>query len=89
MNLYPAIDLKDNKCVRLTKGRDDTSEVFNENPLEQAKFFQDNGLVFVGMDVIGGYCTEINITSPTGLVHIKNLGGEDLSSNIITAAVAP
>ena len=43
MNIFPAIDLKDNKCVRLTKGKDDTSEVFNENPIEQAKFFQDQG----------------------------------------------
>ena len=43
MNIFPAIDLKDNKCVRLTKGKDDTSEVFNENPIEQAKFFEDQG----------------------------------------------
>ena len=28
MKIFPAIDLKDNKCVRLTKGKDDTSEVF-------------------------------------------------------------
>ena len=43
MKIFPAIDLKDNKCVRLTKGRDDTSEVFNENPVDQAKYFEDQG----------------------------------------------
>ena len=43
MKIFPAIDLKDNKCVRLTKGKDDTSEVFNANPINQAKFFEDQG----------------------------------------------
>ena len=43
MKIFPAIDLKDNKCVRLTKGKDNTSEVFNENPIDQAKFFEDQG----------------------------------------------
>ena len=43
MKIFPAIDLKDNKCVRLTKGKNDTSEVFNENPVAQAKFFEDQG----------------------------------------------
>lgn len=43
MKIFPAIDLKDNKCVRLTKGKDDTSEVFNPNPIDQAKYFEDQG----------------------------------------------
>ena len=43
MKIFPAIDLKDNKCVRLTKGKEDTSEVFSENPIDQAKFFEDLG----------------------------------------------
>ena len=33
------------------------------------------GLIFVGIDVIGGLLTEINVTSPTGIRAIKNLGG--------------
>jgi phosphoribosylformimino-5-aminoimidazole carboxamide ribotide isomerase len=40
---FPAIDLKDNKCVRLTKGEDETSQVFNSNPTDQAKYFEDQG----------------------------------------------
>jgi len=36
------------------------------------------GLIFVGIDVIGGYLTEINVTSPTGLQEIARLGGPRL-----------
>ena len=43
MKIFPAIDLKDNKCVRLTMGEDGTSFVFNPNPIEQAKYFEDQG----------------------------------------------
>jgi glutathione synthase len=35
------------------------------------------GLIFVGIDVIGGMMTEINVTSPTGARALKNLGGID------------
>ena len=37
------------------------------------------GLIFVGIDVIDGHLTEINVTSPTGLRAIKRLGGPDLA----------
>jgi glutathione synthase/RimK-type ligase-like ATP-grasp enzyme len=40
------------------------------------------GLLFVGIDVIDGYLTEINVTSPTGIRAIKNLGGPDLAALI-------
>ena len=43
MKIFPAIDLKENKCVRLSKGEDNTSVVFNENPVEQAMYFEDQG----------------------------------------------
>ena len=43
MKIFPAIDLKENKCVRLSKGEDSTSVVFNENPVDQAKYFEDQG----------------------------------------------
>ena len=35
------------------------------------------GLLFVGIDVIGGYLTEINVTSPTGAQQLKRFGGAD------------
>ena len=43
MKLIPAIDLKNNKCVRLSKGKEETSIIYNENPIKQAKFFEREG----------------------------------------------
>ena len=40
------------------------------------------GLLFVGIDVIGGYLTEINVTSPTGLRAIVKTGGPDIAVSI-------
>jgi glutathione synthase len=37
------------------------------------------GLIFVGIDVIAGWLTEINVTSPTGIRAIKRLGGPDVA----------
>ena len=39
-------------------------------------------LIFVGIDVIGGYLTEINVTSPTGIREIKRFGGPDIAALI-------
>ena len=44
IELIPAIDLIDGKCVRLTKGDYDTKKVYNEDPLEVAKMFEDYGI---------------------------------------------
>ena len=46
------------------------------------------GLLFTGIDVIDGYLTEINVTSPTGLRAIKRLGGPDLAAAIWDAIEA-
>ena len=43
---------------------------------------RERGLLFVGIDVIGGWLTEINVTSPTGIRAIKNLGGPDVAALI-------
>ena len=43
MKLIPAIDLKDNKCIRLTKGKEQSAIIYNDNPIEQAKFFENQG----------------------------------------------
>ncbi|GIT37737.1 MAG: hypothetical protein Ct9H300mP6_16050 [Gammaproteobacteria bacterium] len=40
----------------------------------------EHGIYFAGIDVIGDYLTEINITSPTGMREIKRNSGEDVSS---------
>ncbi len=38
------------------------------------------GFIFVGIDVIGDYMTEINVTSPTGIREVKNFSGTDIAS---------
>ena len=47
MRIIPAIDIIDGKCVRLTKGDYNTKKVYNENPLEIAKAFEDSGIQFL------------------------------------------
>ncbi|MBU3888972.1 glutathione synthase [Methylosinus sporium] len=46
------------------------------------------GLLFVGIDVIDGNLTEINVTSPTGLRALSRLGGPDLAAPIFDAIEA-
>jgi glutathione synthase len=40
------------------------------------------GLIFTGIDVIGGYLTEINVTSPTGIRQVTQFGGPDIAAVI-------
>jgi glutathione synthase len=48
----------------------------------------ERGLVFVGIDVIGDYLTEINVTSPTGIQEINRLSGTKIESDIWDAIEA-
>jgi glutathione synthase len=43
---------------------------------------RERGLIFVGIDVIDGWLTEINVTSPTGIRAVQNLGGPDVAAKI-------
>ena len=43
---------------------------------------RERDLLFVGIDVIDGYLTEINVTSPTGIRAVKNFGGPDVAAMI-------
>jgi glutathione synthase len=43
---------------------------------------RERGLLFVGIDVIDGFLTEINVTSPTGIRAIKSLGGPDVAAMV-------
>jgi glutathione synthase len=42
-----------------------------------------DGLVFVGLDIIGDYLTEVNVTSPTGIQEINALDGVHLESRVL------
>src|SRR3954463_15462514 len=43
---------------------------------------RERGLLLVGIDVIGDYLTEINVTSPTGIRAVRNVGGPDVAAKI-------
>ena len=54
MRLIPAIDIIEGKCVRLSKGDYSTKKVYNENPLEVAKTFEDHGINYVHLVDLDG-----------------------------------
>ncbi|MBN8544110.1 MAG: glutathione synthase [Alphaproteobacteria bacterium] len=45
-------------------------------------YLKEHGLLLVGLDVIGDYLTEINVTSPTGLRAVEKLYGENLAAKV-------
>jgi len=75
MRVIPAIDIIEGKCVRLTKGDYDTKKIYNENPLEVAKRFEDAGIEYLHVvDLDGAKASQIinyktleNIASKTNL----------------------
>jgi glutathione synthase len=42
-----------------------------------------DGLVFVGLDFIGGKLTEVNVTSPTGIQELSRHAGRDVAERVI------
>ena len=54
MRIIPAIDIIDGKCVRLTKGDYEQKKIYNENPLEVAKAFEDAGLQYLHLVDLDG-----------------------------------
>ena len=47
MKIFPAIDLKNGKCVRLTKGDFKSEKIYNENPVDQAEIFSNAGFKYL------------------------------------------
>lgn len=47
MILFPAIDIKDNKCVRLTQGKFDNVDVYSNDPVEMAKKWESLGAEYL------------------------------------------
>ncbi|MEI6985384.1 MAG: glutathione synthase [Rhodospirillaceae bacterium] len=55
---------------------------------EIGPYLRDHGLLFCGIDVIGDYLTEINVTSPTGIQQINRLEGIKLEERVLDAVEA-
>jgi len=48
-------------------------------------YLREKGLIFVGLDVIGNYVTEINVTSPTCIREIDNQFGTSIADDLFEA----
>jgi phosphoribosylformimino-5-aminoimidazole carboxamide ribotide isomerase len=60
MRIIPAIDIIDGNCVRLSKGDYSTKIIYNENPLEVAKSFENHGIEYLHLvDLDGAKSSEI------------------------------
>lgn len=79
--------LKNNYLANLGQGgiarKTTISKRENEMVNSISDFLLKNGLHFVGFDFIGDYLTEINITCPTGIVHINQLNDVILEKQIV------
>ena len=49
---------------------------------EELKKYNPKGLIFTGIDVIGGWMTEINVTSPTGIQELERFDGTNVAAVI-------
>jgi glutathione synthase len=81
VNRVPAADdLRSNMVRGGTPAATDLTEREREICNRIGPALRERGLLFVGIDVIGDYLTEINVTSPTGIRSVKNLGGPDIAA---------
>lgn len=75
MRIIPAIDMIDGKCVRLSQGDYNSKKVYNEDPLEVARMFEDHGIEYLHLvDLDGAKAKKVinykvleNIASATSL----------------------
>ena len=72
MILFPAIDIKKGSCVRLVQGKMEDATIFNEDPIDQAKFFESKG------------CNWIHIVDLDGAIQGKSINKE-IIKKIITS----
>src|SRR5262245_50023059 len=83
VNRVPAPDdLRSNMVRGGTPTETELTKREREICLRLGPALRSRGLLFVGIDVIDGYLTEINVTSPTGIRAVKNFGGPDVAAMI-------
>jgi phosphoribosylformimino-5-aminoimidazole carboxamide ribotide isomerase len=73
IKIYPAIDLKAGKCVRLYKGDMNKSTIFNDNPVEQAKKFEKEGFKFLHIVDLDGAISGKSVNEEVVKNIIKNI----------------
>ena len=69
IQIIPAIDIIDGKCVRLSQGDYNQKKVYNEDPLEVAKEFEGYGITRLHMVDLDGARSTKTLTSPSTTEH--------------------
>ena len=83
VNRVPAADdLRSNMVRGGSPAATDLTPREREIVARLAPALRERGMIFVGIDVIGDWITEINVTSPTGIRAVKNLGGPDAAAMV-------
>jgi len=72
MILYPAIDIKNNECVRLKLGQMDQSTIYNRNPIDQAIVFQELGFDWLHIVDLDAAVSSSKINIDTILEIVNN-----------------
>ena len=73
-------DLRSNMVRGGAAGATDLTPREKEICTRIGPFLKERGLIFVGIDVIDGNLTEINVTSPTGAQQLKRFSGADAAA---------
>ncbi|WP_375492213.1 glutathione synthase [uncultured Nostoc sp.] len=81
--LSSGTDFRNNMATGGTVAQTEITPREYEICTQLAERLRQDGLIFVGIDVIGGYLTEVNVTSPTGIREIDRLDGTHLGDQVI------
>ncbi|MEH2015260.1 glutathione synthase [Nostoc sp.] len=81
--LSSGTDFRNNMATGGTVAQTEITPREDEICTQVAERLRQDGLIFVGIDVIGGYLTEVNVTSPTGIREIDRLDGTHLGHQVI------
>lgn len=93
MHIFPAIDIKNGRCVRLTQGRADAETVYFENPVDVARIFKTAGAEWIHVvDLDGAFTGEpqnLGIVRQIAALGMKvQLGGGMRNQTVIDNALA-
>ena len=72
MIIFPAIDIKNGKCVRLINGNFDKVTIFNNSPVDQALFFKEKGFTHLHLVDLDGALNDSTINQKIIKKIIKN-----------------
>ena len=81
--LSSGTDFRNNMATGGTVAQTEITPREYEICTQLAERLRQDGLIFVGIDIIGGYLTEVNVTSPTGIREIDRLDGTRLGHQVI------